>query len=165
MRKRCKLAKSHIFVSEKRAQILHVEELICESHRQDKLNNEEIAVTKIKMDPNYFFRYAKKHCICHSEVGPFLGPTKVLISNKYEICCLLLDQFNSVFTKPNPDMIVTNPFSFFHTQSSMNEDNELYLTNIVLSKKIIIEAIHELSTSSAELAPLCHVTNVIAPVA
>ena len=46
-------------------------------------------------------------------------------------------------------MIVTNPFSFFNTQSSMNEDNELYLTNIVLSEKIIIEAIHELSTSSA----------------
>ena len=46
-------------------------------------------------------------------------------------------------------MIVTNPFSFFHTQSSMNEDNELYLTNIVLSEKIIIEAIHELSTRSA----------------
>ena len=32
-------------------------------------------------------------------------------------------------------MIVTNPFSFFHTQSSMDEDNELYLTNIVLSGK------------------------------
>ena len=59
-------------------------------------DNEEIAVTKIKMDPNYFFRYANKHSICQSEVGPFLGPTKALISNKYEICCLLLDQFNSV---------------------------------------------------------------------
>ena len=149
MRKRRKLAKSHIFLSEKTAQILHVEELICESHRHEKLHDEEIAVTKIKMDPNYFFRYAKKHSICQSEVGPFLGPTKALISNKYEICCLLLDQFNSVFTKPNPDMIVTNPFSFFHTQSSMNEDNELYLTNIVLSEKIIFEAIHELSTRSA----------------
>ena len=91
----------------------------------------------------------KKHSICQSEVGTFLGPTKALISNKYEICCLLLDQFNSVFTKPNPDMIVTNPFYFFHTQSSMNEDNELYLTNIVLSEKNIIEAIHELSASSA----------------
>ena len=55
---------------------------------------------------------------------------------------------NSVFTKPNPDMIVTNPFSFFHTQSSMDEDNELYLTNNVLSENNIIEAIHELSTSS-----------------
>ena len=31
----------------------------------------------------------------------------------------------------------------------MDEDNELYLTNIVLSEKIIIEAIHELSTRSA----------------
>ena len=31
----------------------------------------------------------------------------------------------------------------------MDENNDLYLTNIVLSKKNIIEAIHELSTSSA----------------
>ena len=89
----------------------------------------------------------KKHSICQSEVGQFLGPTKALISNKYEICCSLLDQFNSVFTKPNPDMIVTKPFSFFHTQSSMDEDNELYLTNILLSGKNMSEAIHELSTS------------------
>ena len=57
---RRKLAKSHIFVSENTAQILHVEEFICESHWQGKLHDEEIAVTKIKMDPNYFFRYAKK---------------------------------------------------------------------------------------------------------
>ena len=65
------------------------------------------------MDPNYFFRYAKKHSICQSEIAPFLGPTKTLITDKYEICCSLLDQFNTVFTKPNPDRIVTNPFSFF----------------------------------------------------
>ena len=31
----------------------------------------------------------------------------------------------------------------------MDQDNELYLTYIVLSENIIIEAIHELSTSSA----------------
>ena len=90
------------------------------------------------MDQNDFFIYAKKHSICQSEVGPFLGPTKTLITNKYEIYCSIFYQFNSVFTKPNPDMIVTNPFSFFHMQSSMDEDNELYLTNIVLSEKFII---------------------------
>ena len=90
MRKRHKLAKSHILVSEKTAQILHVEELICESHWQEKLHDEEIAATKIKMDPTYFFRYAKKHSICQSEFGPFLGPTKALISNKYEICLFII---------------------------------------------------------------------------
>ena len=54
-------------------------------------------------------------------------------------CCSLLDQFNSAFTKPNPDRIVTNPFSFFHTQSSMDKDNELYLTDIVLSEKLFLK--------------------------
>ena len=114
MRKRRKLAKYHFLVSENPPQILHVQELICESHRQERLHDEEIAVTKIKMDLNYFFRHAKKnHSICQSEVGPFLGPTKTLITNIYEICYSLLDQFNSVFTKPHPDRIVTIPFSFF----------------------------------------------------
>ena len=47
------------------------------------------------------------------------------------------------------DRIVTNPFYFFHTQSSMDKDNELYLTNIVLSEKNINEAIHELSSNLA----------------
>ena len=62
MRKRRKLAKSPILDSEKKtAQILHVEELICESQRQEKLHDEVMYVTKIKMDPNYFFRYAKKN--------------------------------------------------------------------------------------------------------
>ena len=39
---------------------------------------------------------------------------------------------------PNPDMFVTNPFPILNMQSSMDEDNELYLTNIVLyeEKKI-----------------------------
>ena len=46
--------------SEKNSQILHLEELICDSHTQEKLHDEEIAVTKIKTNPNYFFRYAKK---------------------------------------------------------------------------------------------------------
>ena len=43
---------------------------------------------------------------------------------------VMLDRFNGVFTKPNPDLIATNPFSFFHTQSSMDEDNELYQTDV-----------------------------------
>ena len=61
----------------------------------------------------------------------------------------IVDQFNNIFTKPNPDRIVTKPFSFFHTQSSMDKDNELYLSNIVLFKKFIIEDIHEHSTHSS----------------
>ena len=62
---------------------------MCDSHRQEKLHDEEIAVTEIKMNPNYFFRYANKHSICQSEVGPFPGPTKTLITDNmiYVVHC------------------------------------------------------------------------------
>ena len=63
MRKTRKLVKSHTYDCDKNAQTLHLEELICDSHTQEKLHDEEIAVTKIKTDPNYFLRYAKKHSI------------------------------------------------------------------------------------------------------
>ena len=90
MRKRRKLAKSHKSDCDKNAQILHSEELICDSHTHEKLNDEEIAVTKIKTDPNYFFIYAKKHSICLNEIGPLMGPNKALTFDKYEMCCSLL---------------------------------------------------------------------------
>ena len=103
MRKRRKLVKSHKSDGDKNAQILHLEELICDSHTQENLHDEEIAVTKIKTDPNYFFRYAKKHSICLNEIGPLMGHNKTLTSDKYEMCCSLLYQFNSVFTKPHSE--------------------------------------------------------------
>ena len=97
MRKRHKLVKSHKSDGDKNAQILHLEELICDSHTQEKCHDEEIAVTKINTDPNYFFRYAKKHSICLNEIGPLMGPNKALTLDKYEMCCSLLYQFNSIY--------------------------------------------------------------------
>ena len=73
-----------------------------------------------------------------------MGPKKALTSDRYEMCCSLLYQFNSVFTKPHSDKIVTNP-SFF----SMSNTTDLYLTDIVLPEKNIIDAIQELSPTSA----------------
>ena len=76
------------------------------------------------MNPNYFYRYVKKHSICQNEIGPLIGPTKTLTTDTYyKICCSSLDKFNGVLLCPIPDMIVTNPFSFFHKQSSMDQDN------------------------------------------
>ena len=135
MRKRRKLVKSRKSDCDKNAQILHLEELISDSHNHEKLHDEEIAITKIKTDPNYFFRYAKKHSICLNEIGPLMGLTKALTFDKYEMCCSLLYQFNSVSTKPHHEEIVTNPSSFFAMQPSMANTTDLYLTDIVSSEK------------------------------
>ena len=67
---------------------------------------------------------------------------------------LLLDQFNIVFTSPKPEMIVHDPVSFFSCQSII-PSGDYYLTDIEIDETIIIDAINELSSTSAA-GPGCH---------
>ena len=96
----------------------------------------------------HFFRYAKRYSICKQEVGPLLNPlNNTLTDNKYEMCCLLVNQFNSVFTKPKQTSVIKDPVTFFISHTTREDD--LFLTYITLSDSIIIEAIKELSPNSA----------------
>ena len=70
--------------------------------------------------------------------------TQLLVNERLEICSLLLDQFNSVFTSPITNMIVH--VSFFSCQS-LNPDE--CLTDIEITEQIIIDSIQELSSTSA----------------
>ena len=65
---------------------------------------------------------------------------------RLEICSLLLDQFNGVFTSPITNMIVHGPVSFLSSQS-LNPDE--CLTGIEITEQFIIDSIHELSSTSA----------------
>ena len=58
MRKRTKLRK--MSSTKSITQLIKIEQAICDSHFKEKNNEEFIAVAKIKSDPNFFFRYAKK---------------------------------------------------------------------------------------------------------
>ena len=37
-----------------------------------------------------FFGYTEKHSVCQNEIGPVLGPSNALTTDKYEMCCSLL---------------------------------------------------------------------------
>ena len=114
MRKRTKLRKKVHTNPSISSKIMSIEQSICESHSKEKLYDETLAVTRIKSYPNFFFRYAKKFSICTKAIGPLLHPvTHMLTDNKTEMCTILLDQFNSVFSTPKPDMIISDPVSFF----------------------------------------------------
>ena len=113
MRKGLKLVKSSKSAASIKTQLVKFEKQICDSHLSEKLFEETVVVTKIKEDPNYFFRYAKKFSICKTDIDPPLNcSTNSLINDKYEMCCLLVDQFTSGFTTPDPKQIVTDPVSF-----------------------------------------------------
>ena len=88
-------------------------------------------MTRIKSDPNFFFRYAKQFSICTKAIGPLLHPdTHLLTDNKTEMCTILLDQSNSVFSNSKPNMIISDPGYFFSCQSIPLGDEINYLSDI-----------------------------------
>ena len=105
-------------------------------------------MAKIKEDLKYFFRFAKKSSICKSDIGPLRRnvQTDRLTDDKLEMCKLLLDHFDSVFTTPDPSKIVLDPKSFFSNPSLSDASS---LTDINFGESVIIDAIKELSPNSA----------------
>ena len=63
------------------------------------------------------------------------------------MCCLLANQFNSVFTKPKQTSVIKDLVTF--SLSYTTREDDIYLTDITLSDSIIIEAFKELSPNSA----------------
>ena len=150
MRKRLNLVKSSKPAPLIKSHLVMLKKQLCDSHLDEKRFEENAAVTKIKDDPNYFFRYAKKFNICKTDVGPLMNrDTNSLSNDKHEMCRLLVDQFTSVFTIPVPQQIITDPDSFFTHEPNTGINKSLSLTDVMLNEDIIIEAIHELSPNSA----------------
>ena len=148
MRKRTKFSRITLRTPQIISQLLYIEEQISSSHLKEKIHEGHVAVSKIKVDPMHFFRYAKRYSTCKQEVGPLLNTlNSTLTDNKYEMCCLLANQFNSVFTKPNQTSVIEDPVIFFLSHATRKHD--LFLTDITLSDSINIEAIKELSPNSA----------------
>ena len=143
MRKRTKLSRIILRTSQIISQLLSIEEQISNSRLKEKIYEEHVAVSKIKVDPKYLFRYAKRYSICKQEASPLFNPlNNTLSDNKYEMCCLLANQLNSVFTNPKQTSVIEDPVTF--SLSHTTREDDLFLTDITLSGSIIIEAIKEL---------------------
>ena len=82
------------------------------------MSEESLAVTRIKSDLKYFSRYAKKCSVCAIEIGPLYDKKRnLLTSDRLEMCAILLEQFNSVFTT----LIPTNRYLIQMFSSLLNQ--------------------------------------------
>ena len=117
---------------------------------KEKIHEEHVAVSNIKVDPKHFLRYIKRFSICKQEVGPLLNRLKnILTDNKYEMCCLLVNQFNSVFPKSNQTYFIKDHVTIFISHATTTREDDSFQTDITLSNSISIETINELSINSA----------------
>ena len=76
--------------------------------------------------------------MCVSDIG-FFNDKKLnlLTSDKLDMCTILLEKFNHVFTTPLPNKQVTDPESLISVESITSQDVEVFLTNIIIIESII----------------------------
>ena len=98
MRKITKLSIIILRMPQIMSQLLYIEEQISSSHLKEKIHEEHVAVSKIKVDPKHFFSYAKRYTICRQEVGPLLNPLNNTLTN---MTCVVYWQTNLTVCSPS----------------------------------------------------------------
>ena len=111
-------------------------DILC-SHKNERLHEEELAVSRIKNDSFFFFCFAKKFSITKQDIGPCYDGAGDLITDKSKISQLLLQQ--------STDEKVTDPDSFI----TYNIDGKPFLTNIIIDDEHIVSAVKEMSVRSS----------------
>ena len=140
-RRRKRLSKKRSVKSDE--QLKEIELCIKQSHINERIHNEKIAIEKIVSNSKYFYSYANKSRNVREKIGPFINKeTKVTISDPTEMAEMLQTQYCSVFSTPTEE--IKNIDEFF----SENPD-EPYLSDINFDEEDIIKAIKQIKPHTA----------------
>ena len=101
-------------------QLINIELEVLKSHIDEQTHDENLAIDRIKSDPNYFFTYAEKLSKTGTEVGPLQDSHGDLVNDKKLMSDLLLNQFSSVFTTPSANHVISDVTSFFYADEHSN---------------------------------------------
>ena len=145
-----KKAKSYI-VKEKRVthyknliKTLEMELVQCYIKENEEMEND--AISKIKENPKFFYKYAHKHMKTKSTIGPLCNEAKELTDDDGDMCNLLQKQFSSVFSKPK---LKFDPEKFYQPDHANTRTCETSTLKIVVTEEQIIAAIDEMPNSTS----------------
>ena len=126
------------------ANIKEIEHKLKQSHTNQRINEENRAVNNIKQNPKYFFSYCKRFSKIKTQIGPLRNNEGNISTDPKASCNLLLQQYSSVFSAPQPHKIIPNPIEFF-----TEEAHQAHLTNFAVTAEDIEKSIKELKPNSA----------------
>ena len=119
------------------------------SHNDEQTHDENLAIDKIKSDPNYFFKCAKKFSKTNTEVGPLQDSHGDLVNDKKVMSNMLLNQFSKIFTTPSANHVISDVTAFFYSDELSNLNLKRKLATINFTKKAVEYAIKSLKINSA----------------
>ena len=130
-------------------QLINIELELLKSHNNEQSHDENLAIDRIKSDPNYFFQICKKFSKTGTEIGPLQDSHGDLVNDIKLMSDLLLNQFSSVFTIPSANHVISDVTSFFYADEHSNLNLKPKLTTINFTKEDVESAIKSLKINSA----------------
>ena len=88
--------------------IIDIDKQLLTSHQNERNSEEMQAISNMKVNPKYFYTYAKKHIKTKSSIGPFKINDN-LITAPEEISEKLSEQYSSSFSKPDLNHSIGDP--------------------------------------------------------
>ena len=107
-----------------RRRILRAEIEIKECYQNWKKTREDDIISKSQINKNILFRYIKKLQKQKSKVGPFYKNGELI---KEDPANTLVNQYSSVFSKPDMNFCVNNPEVFFTSKCWFCEQERVHI--------------------------------------
>ena len=100
-------------LAEMELKMTRIENKIKSSHDAERMANEFRAVQAIKKNPKYFFKFAQNKSAIRTRIGPLEGKDGTPVQHPKQMSALLSEQYQAVFSEPDPDCLVEDPDQFF----------------------------------------------------
>ena len=99
-----------------------IENDLKESYTNMKMKKENEALKKIKKDPRYFYKFASSFSKVKNNVGPLINEKGETTKDPFEMAEILKKQYESTFSKPNPEFNIDNLEDFFNSAEGEQEN-------------------------------------------
>ena len=123
--------------------LLEIEKSLQLSYRQQADLEENKAIRNIKLNPKFFYSYAKKFSKIKVGIGPLIDATMSLISCPQKMAEILAEQYCSVFSQPRYPHTI--PHDLFPDEPLCRST----ITRIIFSDEELEAAMNDLSVNSA----------------
>ena len=139
MRRRTTLKKQYISAKSKprresiMKQLISIEKELQKSHNDQRHATETKAIDKIKVNPKFFYSFAKRFSKVKVGVGPLINKDKKLVNDPLEMAEILSEQYSSVFSSPKNEDTELNTLFPDHDTSDLPSLSQINFTDAQLA--------------------------------
>lgn len=145
IRKKLRLTTNILAKRNLEKKIVDIENKLKTSIDQEYEKQESMAVSRIKTNPKYFYKFAENKSKIRTGVGPLRNAQGHVTRTPAESAQLLQHHYEGIFSAPSTEKVIKSPQTFFTSDSHRAQS----LEDVVFSPNTIKEVITHITSNAA----------------